>query len=148
VGNVGATHRYNYTAVGETVNVAARLESLPGEYGCPIILGPGTAARLTNEYLLCEIDCVRVKGKTDPISVFWPIALAAEATPAEHLYVEHYAKALEGYREGRFAEAVALWATLHDPRNSGKHPASVMAERARSMKRTPQWSGVWTKDTK
>jgi len=74
--------------------------------------------------------------------------VAAEATPAEHLYVEQYETALEVYREGHFAEAAALWATLRHPHDGGKHPASVMAERSRSMKPRPQWSGVWTKDTK
>src|SRR5262249_45233570 len=43
VGNVGAEDRFNYTAVGETVNIAARLESVPGDYGCRIVVGPATA---------------------------------------------------------------------------------------------------------
>jgi class 3 adenylate cyclase len=131
VGNVGAPHRYNYTAVGETVNIASRLESLPGEYGCPIVLGPGTAARVIDHYLLCELDRVQVKGKKEPIAIFQPIARRTETTLAKRLYVEQYSAALKAYREARFDEAAALWAATSDPRGlAERHPASVMAQRA------------------
>src|SRR5262249_27240955 len=50
VGNVGTEHRYNYTAVGETVNVASRLESVPGIYGCQIVIGPRTAELVRDEF--------------------------------------------------------------------------------------------------
>src|SRR5260370_32240358 len=62
VGNVGAPKRYNYTAVGETVNIAARLESVPEDYGCRIVVGPATAAAIADRFLLCELGWLQGKG--------------------------------------------------------------------------------------
>src|SRR5262249_21667053 len=69
VGNVGAAKRYNYTAVGETVNIAARLESVPEDYGCRIVVGPSTAAAIADRFVLCEVDGMRGRGKEDAFAV-------------------------------------------------------------------------------
>ena len=56
VGNVGTVRRYNYTAVGETVNVASRLESVPTLFGCQVVIGPLTAELARDEFLMRELD--------------------------------------------------------------------------------------------
>jgi class 3 adenylate cyclase len=136
VGNVGSERRYNYTAVGETVNVASRLESLPGLYGCAIVLGGTTASALDGRLALRELDWVAVKGRSEPLAIFEP----GRDEP-------RYAEALAHYRAGRFVEAEAIWSDLAatDP------PSAVMASRAALFRAAPppeEWAGVWTLATK
>ncbi len=151
VGNVGAPKRYNYTAVGETVNVAARLESLPGDYGCRVVVGPVAAARLRDAFLLNELDLVRVKGKEEAIAVYELVCAEADITDAECSYVARYAAALAEYRAGRFAEAEAAWSGLAAPRDGAGGPPAVMARRAASLHRDPPagpWDGIWVRTSK
>ena len=136
VGNVGSERRYNYTAVGETVNVASRLESLPGLYGCAIVLGGATARALDGRLPLRELDLVAVKGRSEPLTIYEP----GRDEP-------RYAEALAHYRAGRFAEAEAIWSDLADK----DPPSAVMAARARDFRAEPPpetWAGVWTLATK
>jgi adenylate cyclase len=152
VGNIGAPTRYNYTAVGETVNIAARLESVPPDYGARIVLGPMAAEKVSAEFLVCELDWLRVKGKKEAIAVFELICARNSATEANHLYVAGYGEALAAYRGGRLSEAAALWEGLHDPRRANSPdptPAYIMAERSRTLKQAPpDWDGVWTRESK
>ena len=83
VGNVGAPKRYNYTAVGETVNIAARLESVPEDYGCRVVVGPKTAAAIADRFVLCELDWIKVKGKEEGFSVFQLVAEKSAASAAK-----------------------------------------------------------------
>jgi adenylate cyclase len=101
IGNVGAAKRYNYTAIGETVNVAARLESVPEDYACAIVVGPGTAASIADRFVLCELDWIKVKGKDDAFSVYELIGEQSNAGPVERGYPVRYQMALERYRRRR-----------------------------------------------
>jgi adenylate cyclase len=151
VGNVGAEQRYNYTAVGETVNIAARLESVPGDYGCRIVVGPTTAAAIKDRFVLNELDWVKVKGKEEPMAVYEVVA-AREATDAATLaYPEQYHAALERYRAGEFAEAEECWRRdVTHPYLVGASPPLVMADRAAALRVDPpaDWDGVYVKTTK
>ena len=151
VGNVGAENRYNYTAVGETVNVASRLESVPGDYGCCIVVGPATAAAIQDRFVLNELDWVRVKGKEEPMAVYELVGERDDADPAVLTYPEHYGTALECYRAGRFAEAEKCWRhhVVH-PYLANPSPPLVMAERAAALRINPPpgWDGVYVKTTK
>lgn len=152
VGNVGTQRRYNYTAVGETVNVASRLESLPGEYGCAAVVSGATAAQIGGAFVLCELDAVRVKGRQTPVTVHELLREAADATPEVHAYVAGYGEALDAYRKGRFDEAEARWRALSHPllAPGAPGPAAVMAGRAARLHTEPpeEWDGVWTRTTK
>jgi adenylate cyclase len=151
VGNVGAERRYNYTAVGETVNIASRLESVPGDYACRIVVGPATAAAIGDRFVLNELDWVKVKGKDEPLSVYELVAEKAAAGEAERAYPEQYHGALELYRAGRFAEAEERWRVeVAHPTLVGPSPPLVMAERAAALRADPpaDWDGVYVKTTK
>ena len=151
VGNVGAEQRYNYTAVGETVNIAARLESVPGDYGCRIVVGPTTAAAIKDRFVLNELDWVKVKGKEEPIAVYELVA-AGDATDAATLaYPTRYHAALERYRAGEFAEAEECWRRdVNHPYLIDASPPLVMADRAAALRvdPPPDWDGVYVKTTK
>jgi class 3 adenylate cyclase len=149
VGNVGTTRRYNYTAVGETINVASRLESVPSLFGCQIVMGPRTAVLVRDEFLLRELDWIMVKGGHAPIAVFEPLAERAKATPQQVEGTRRFADALAHYRARRFADACAVWDALareeHGRDGPPQGPAAKMAERARELIADPPpdpWDGV------
>ena len=133
VGNVGAPRRLSYTALGATVNLAARLENVCSTFGCTIVVDAATMAALPDRYLFCELDAVALKGKRNPVAVYEAIAPIEIATPEQHDYVARYQAALQCYRTGHPNRAAELWlelvATSH--RGSGVSPPSIMAHRAR-----------------
>jgi adenylate cyclase len=65
VGNMGSDLRFQYTAMGDTVNLASRLEGQTAFYGVPLLIGARTAKALSGEFAVLEIDCIRVKGKQE-----------------------------------------------------------------------------------
>jgi class 3 adenylate cyclase/CHASE2 domain-containing sensor protein len=152
VGNVGASRRYNYTAVGETVNLAARLESVPSDYGCRIIAGQATAEQAIAAFVTCELDWLKVKGKEEPIAVFEILMTREEADEHVWRYLEEYARALADYRAGRFEQAEKAWLKLEHPLagRQGDGPPRTMADRAAMLKRKPpeHWDGVWVRTSK
>jgi adenylate cyclase len=153
VGNVGAPKRYNYTAVGETVNIAARLESVPEDYGCRIVVGPNTAAAIGDRFVICELDWIKVKGKDTAFSVYQLIGEKSTASEAELACVAQYEAGLGRYRAGDFAAAEELWRCqgVHpNPGATATSPPLVMAGRCPSLKAAPpeSWDGIYVKTTK
>jgi len=70
VGNMGSDTLFDYTAIGDNVNLAARMEGLNKYYGTDIIISGFTAEALNGEFLLRELDLVRVKGKKQPVAIY------------------------------------------------------------------------------
>lgn len=150
VGNIGATDRFNYAALGDPVNTASRIEGLNKAYGTSVLIGERTAELVGDAMVLRPVDRVRMKGKTEPLVVHELLGEAGRVDPVLLAAVERYENAFAAYVERRFDEALAgfeevVVALGDDP------PSQVLAERCRGYLAEPpppDWDGAWTMATK
>lgn len=109
VGNFGSDLHFNYSVLGDTVNLASRLESMTKQYGVPIIIGERTAEAVLNRFAALEIDHLQVRGKREWQRIFTVLGRADVATNHDFaLLNERNGVMLAAYRHGEWSLALEM----------------------------------------
>jgi len=154
VGNMGSDFRFNYSVLGDTVNVASRLEGRTKDYRIPIVIGAGTEQNAREKFATLEIDRIQVKGKTQPETVFTLLGRAELAqNPNCRELRDLTANMLGYYREQDWTQALG---TIELCRKASE-PFGISAlfdmyaERIEAFRRHPppaDWNGVYEAESK
>ena len=145
VGNFGSKRQFNYTVIGDGVNLASRLEGLNKNYGTHLLISESTYHQVKEEFTCLLIDVVRVKGKQIPVKIYEPM-LNEDLTENDHVRILQFHKILELYHRQDFGSAKKLLLGLQadDPKS---RLFQVYLERIERFEKEPpksDWDGVFT----
>jgi adenylate cyclase len=142
VGNIGSKLRFNYTMMGDTVNLAQRIEAAGSYFGSGILVSGETYAEARRDdpaLVFRPLDRVRVSGRNQPVDLYELLGRGPEAAEASARRIAAYTAARDLYRSGRWSEAreAFLEAAKFEASGSGKNPSLAMANRCLQLADRP-----------
>ncbi|MFA6506328.1 MAG: adenylate/guanylate cyclase domain-containing protein [Treponemataceae bacterium] len=148
-GSVGARDRMDFTSIGDTVNLAARLEGANKTYGTKSLITESVYNAVKDSFLCREIDLMTVKGKTQPVRIFEVLQESTKANRKLTEIKEGFEQGLVAYRARDWAEAKKLFASVAETYND--EPSAVYLRRAELFELKPppaEWDGVFSMTVK
>jgi class 3 adenylate cyclase len=150
VGSIGSEIMMNYTVMGDTVNLAARLEAANKLYGSRSLVAEATVAKTDETIQFREVDRLTVFGQTQAQGVFEILGRKGDLTPKQDLLRTRYADGLAAYRAQRWEEArAAFHAALEAVPTDG--PSTALVSRIDQLQKHPRgadWDGAWRLENK
>lgn len=147
VGNMGSDMRFDYTVMGDSVNLGARLEGINKEYGTSIVISQYTYERIKDRLFCRELDSVKVKGKHVPVKIYELICDINDTGNAGAWadFMPVFNNGLDLYKKGLWDEAVAAFRKCLETR-PGDAVSGLYISRCNELKNSPpeNWDGVFT----